>query len=247
MNAGPRTRVKICGLTRLDDVREACALGVDAVGFVCFPGSRRFVAPERLAGLASAVAPFVTPVLLFVDAPATAVRGAIASVPQALLQFHGSEDAAYCASFGRPYVRAVAIDATVDLLEWERRFSSAVALLADAPAHAGPASGPGPVSAADPVESAQYGTNAQFGGSGRTFPWERLPQPQQRRLPLILAGGLQADNVLRAIDQVRPYAVDVSSGVESAPGVKSAERMRTFLAHVHRADAHWNSMQGGAA
>jgi phosphoribosylanthranilate isomerase len=241
MNAGPRTRVKICGLTRLDDVREACALGVDAVGFVCFPGSRRFVAPERLAGLAAAVAPFVTPVLLFVDAPAAAVRDAIAAVPQALLQFHGSEDAAFCASFGRPYVRAVAIDETVDLLEFEQRFSTALALLADAPAPAGPASGP------DPGSAAGHGANAPFGGSGRTFPWERLPLPERRRMPLILAGGLQADNVLQAIAQVRPYAVDVSSSVESAPGVKSAERMRSFLAHVHRADAHWNSMQGGAA
>jgi phosphoribosylanthranilate isomerase len=207
-----RTRVKICGLTRAEDVQAACALGADAVGFVCYRPSPRFVEPERLAALAAALAPWVTPVLLFVNAPAQDVAAALAAVSQAILQFHGDEDEAFCRSFGRPYLRAVALGAGVDLLDFERRFPSASALLADAP-------------------------SAAHGGSGQTFDWSRLPAPAARALPLILAGGLRADNVAAALVQVRPYAVDVSSGVEQARGIKSVDRMRSFLAAVRRADA----------
>ncbi len=210
-----RTRVKICGLTRVQDVAAACALGTDAVGFVCHPASPRYVPPERLAELAAAVAPLVTPVLLFVDAPAVAVERALTSVPNALLQFHGGEDPAWCRSFGRPYVRAVALAEGVDLLDFEVRYADAAGLLADTP----------PTGA------------AAFGGSGRSFPWQRVPPPAQRTLPLILAGGLQAQNVAAAIGQVRPHAVDVSSGVETARGIKSVERMQAFLAAVRAADA----------
>lgn len=233
-----RTRVKICGLTRVDDVRAAAALGADAVGFVCFSGSPRYVAPGQLGDLALAVPPWVTPVLLFVDAAHDQVEAALAIVPQALLQFHGSESPEFCGSFGRPYLRAVAVAAEGDLLNCEQQFAGAAALLADTPA--GPA---------------HAGGTAVFGGAGRTFPWERLPVPERRRLPLILAGGLQADNVAAAIAAVRPYGVDVSSGVESARGIKSAERMRDFLTAVRvadaSADAHaaadLNAFQGGAA
>lgn len=212
-----RTRVKICGLTRVQDVQAACALGADAVGFVCHHASARYVPPERLAQLAAVVAPLVTPVLLFVDAPREQVARALASVPNALLQFHGSEDHAYCLSFGRPYLRAVELASGVDLLEFERLFPSAGGLLADAPAPVGAGSG--------------------YGGSGHTFPWERLPPPRQRRLPLLLAGGLRPENVASAIQRVRPFAVDVSSGVEEARGIKSIERMRQFLAAVAAANA----------
>lgn len=211
-----RTRVKICGLTRVADVLAACALGADAVGFVCCPDSPRYVDPRRLAELAAAAPPFVTPVLLFVRAGREQVGQALAAVPQALLQFHGEEDAQFCASFGRPYVRAVPMAAGVDLLEFESRFGSAAALLADAP--------PGAASAG-------------FGGSGRGFDWSRMAPAALRGKPWILAGGLAPDNVAEAIARVQPYAVDVSSGVEQERGIKSEDGMRRFIAAVRRADA----------
>ena len=241
-----RTRVKICGLTREADVRAACALGADAVGFVCFPGSARFVEPGRLAALAREVPPFVTPVLLFVDAERASIEAALAAVPQALLQFHGAEDPQFCGSFGRPFIRALPVSSSCDLLEFEDLFPAAAGLLADAPGRS-PAN-----SAANSPDQAPRGEGgAAYGGAGHTFPWERLPAQAQRRLPLILAGGLRADNVANAIAVVRPYAVDVSSGVESARGIKSAQRMREFLAAVRAADAGADAgmgvVQGGAA
>jgi len=231
-----RTRVKICGLTRVQDVRAACALGADAVGFVCHRASARYVPQERLAELAAAVAPLVTPVLLFVDAPPEQVARALLAVPGALLQFHGSEDHDYCRAHGRPYLRALAMAEGVDLLEFERAFPSAAGLLADTPALAG---------AADAAP-------AGFGGSGRPFAWKRLPLAQRRSLPLVLAGGLRADNVADAICLVRPHAVDVSSGVEESRGIKSIERMRGFMAAVASADASLQTdpdarVPGGAA
>jgi phosphoribosylanthranilate isomerase len=207
-----RTRVKFCGLTQAADVALACTLGADAVGFVCHAPSPRFVAPERLAELARALAPWVTPVLLFVDAPAHEIARALRAVPQATLQFHGSEDPDFCAQFARPYLRAVVLGKEGDLVEFESRFPGAAALLADA-------------------------ASAEHGGSGRTFDWNLVPAPEHRRLPLVLAGGLDAGNVAAAIERVRPYAVDVSSGVEQARGIKSAARMRSFIAAVRDADA----------
>jgi len=207
-----RTRIKICGLTRVQDVHSACDLGADAVGFVCYPASPRFVDTARLAELARAVPPMVAPVLLFVNATASDVGRALDVVPNALLQFHGDEDHAACRSFGRPYLRAVALGAGVDLLDYEREFPSASGLLADAPSKG-------------------------FGGAGWAFDWKRLPAPAARTLPLVLAGGLQADNVAVAIGLVRPYAVDVSSGVEETHGIKSVARMRSFFAAVRSADA----------
>jgi phosphoribosylanthranilate isomerase len=255
MNAGQRTRVKICGLTREQDVRAACALGADAVGFVCFPGSARFVPPDRLAALAAAATPLVTPVLLFVNARADAVAQALAAVPHALLQFHGTEEPQECASYGRPFLRAVPMAEGVDLLEYEGRFCGAAALLADTPAHASAGEraaapqGAGPEkTGAVPAAGNTVPTAAgAYGGAGRTFPWERLAPLERRRLPLILAGGLRADNVAAAIGQVRPYAVDVSSGVEQARGIKSIEQMHSFLAAVRMADAGLMLDRGGAA
>lgn len=214
--APQRTRIKICGLTRAEDVRAACALGADAVGFVCHPGSPRYVAPERLGELARAVAPFVVPVLLFVDSAAELVHEALARVPQALLQFHGGQSAEYCRGFGRPYLRAVAVATPVDLIKCAQAHPDACALLADTP-------------------------SAAHGGSGQVFDWSQVPPAGQRTLPLILAGGLQAENVGTAIAQVRPYAVDVSSGVEQARGIKSVARMRQFIEAVHRADAGYGA------
>ena len=207
-----RTRIKFCGLTREQDVALACVLGVDAVSFVCHPGSPRYVDPARLADLARAVAPFVTPVLLFVDAAETSIRQALDRVPGALLQFHGHEDETFCRRFARPYLRAVSMLQDGVLLHSEAVFHSAAGLLADAAA-------PG------------------SGGVGETFDWRRVPPPAQRALPLILAGGLDAENVADAIRAVRPYAVDVSSGIEESRGIKSAGRMRSFVAAVRAADA----------
>jgi phosphoribosylanthranilate isomerase len=207
-----RTRIKICGLTRPQDVIAACALGVDAVGFVCFEHSPRHVPADRLEALARELAPFVTPVLLFVNPAPDPVKRALQPLPHALLQFHGSEPHRDCARFGRAYLRAVAMSEGVDLLDWEKRYPSAAALLADAP-------------------------SAAFGGSGRAFDWSKLPDPERRSRPLILAGGLDASNVGAAIRAARPFGVDVSSGVELERGVKSEALMREFVAAVRAADS----------
>jgi len=217
-----RTRIKICGLTRVEDLLCAAACGADAVGFVCYERSPRFVDAGRLRELARALPPFVTPVLLFVNAAPDQVRACLAEVPNALLQFHGDEAAAECDRFRRPYLRAVRVGAGVDLLDCARTFASAIALLADAP-------------------------TAGFGGSGTVFDWARLPEPGQRTMPLVLAGGLNESNVSDAIERVRPFAVDVSSGVESAPGIKSAERMQGFCAAVRLADRRLHPELANAA
>lgn len=206
-----RTRVKFCGLTRVEDIEAAAALGADAVGFICYPASKRYVPHERLAALARAVPPFVTPVLLFVNADHAAIARALEAVPDALLQFHGDETPALCAQAGRPYLRAVRLEKEVDLLDCERDFAAAVGLVADTPADG-------------------------YGGSGSSFDWSRLPAATVRTKPLVLAGGLNESNVGLAIASVRPHAVDVSSGIEVAPGIKSFEKMRRFLAAVRAAD-----------
>jgi phosphoribosylanthranilate isomerase len=206
-----RTRVKICGLTRAADVEAAVAAGADALGFVCYVRSPRYVQPQQLAELARAVPAFVVPTLLFVNARADEVRLALEHMPHALLQFHGDETASECAQFARPFIRAVHLAKEVDLLDCERQFSAASALLADAPSDG-------------------------YGGSGQAFDWSMLPAPERRTKPLILAGGLDADNVGAAIARVRPYAVDVSSGVEQAKGIKSHEKLRRFIAAVRIID-----------
>lgn len=206
-----RTRVKICGLSRSEDVAAAVEAGADAVGFVCYEGSPRYVPPAALADLARALPPFVSPVLLFVNAAPAAIEAAVRSVPTALLQFQGDESAADCERYRRPYLRALRMARGTDLLDCERTFASACALLVDAPA-------------------------AGFGGGGTTFDWSLLPSARHRSMPLVLAGGLNETNVTKAIEQVRPFAVDVSSGVERARGIKSAEKIHRFVAAVRAAD-----------
>jgi phosphoribosylanthranilate isomerase len=206
-----RVRIKICGLTRAEDVVAAAEAGADAVGFVCFPGSPRYVPAEALAALAATAPVFTTPVLLFVNATSEAVRAATEAVPHALLQFHGDETEADCVQYGRRYLRAVRMSDEVRLLDCERSFASALALLADAPA-------------------------AGYGGGGKAFDWTRIPPPRERSKPLVLAGGLDPANVGAAIAQVRPAAVDVSSGVEAAKGIKDPALIRAFVAAVRAAE-----------
>jgi len=205
-----RTRIKFCGLTRPDDVRAAVAAGAGAVGFVGYPESPRYVDLAQLAQLGPCVPAFVTPVLLFVNAPAQDIERALRVLPQAILQFHGNETPEQCRQHARPYLRALRVDAAFDWAEAERRYADALALLVDAPA-------PG------------------FGGGGQVFDWHRLPAPAQRRQAMVLAGGLTASNVGQALAQVCPYAVDVSSSIEEAPGRKNAQKMREFAAAVRAA------------
>lgn len=207
MALNSRTRVKICGITRPGDGVTAAELGADAIGLVFYPPSPRFVAVETARRIVAALPPFVAVVGLFVNAESAAVQTILASVPLHLLQFHGDESSAYCAQFGRPYLKAVPMGADTDVHDYERRFATAAGLLLDS--HSG----------------------GKGGGSGQGFDWSRIPA--ERHKPLILAGGLHPGNVAAAIRQVRPYAVDVSSGVEAARGIKDAELMRAFLRGVY--------------
>ena len=205
-----RTRIKICGLTRESDLDDALEAGADAIGFVQYPKSPRAVSVERAAELAARLPPFVTPVLLFVNASPTEVRRAVERVLQALLQFHGDETPEDCQAHGRPYIRAARMAPGFDLLDFAARFASAQALLLDA--H---------------VDS--------YGGSGKAFDWSLIPPSVP--LPVVLSGGLNPANVTDGVLSVRPWAVDVSSGVESAKGIKHAPLMRRFCKAVRDADA----------
>lgn len=204
-----RTRIKICGLTREEDVDAALAAGADAIGFVFYPPSPRYVSPQRAAALAARVPAFVTRVGLFVNAAAEDVERVLATVPLELLQFHGDEDVAYCARFGRPWIKAARVRPGVDLLEYAVSFPGASGLLLDAF-----------------VEG--------YGGGGQTFDWGLIPA--KLPLPLILSGGLHPGNVTEAVRAVRPWAVDVSSGVEAAKGIKDAKKIVEFIAGVRDAD-----------
>ncbi len=203
----PRTRVKICGITRPEDGVTAAELGADAIGLVFHPPSPRWVSADTARRIVAALPPFVTTVGLFMNAEPAAVRAVLSDIPLHLLQFHGDEDAAYCAAFDLPYLKAVPMGADADVRAYEQRFASAAGLLLDS--HGG----------------------GKMGGSGQGFDWARIPV--ERRKPLILAGGLHPGNVATAIRQVRPQAVDVSSGVETAKGVKDAELMRAFFRGVN--------------
>lgn len=205
-----RTRIKICGLTREADVQAAVAAGADAVGFVFYDPSPRHVEVEHAARLARGLPPFVTPVGLFVNADPALVDRATAAIPGLLLQFHGDETAADCRRSGRPYLRAARMAPGIDLLDFARRFDDAQGLLLDAFVDG-------------------------YGGGGKVFDWSRVARDVPR--PLVLSGGLHAANVVAGILQVRPWAVDVSSGVESAKGIKDAAAMRRFCDAVREADA----------
>jgi phosphoribosylanthranilate isomerase len=205
-----RTRIKICGLSQEADIEAAAHAGADAVGFVFHRASPRFVAPERAAELARGLPPFITPVGLFVNARREDVDGVLALIPALVLQFHGDESPDECRAFRRPYLRAARMVPGFDLLDFSRRFSEAQGLLLDA--H---------------VEG--------FGGGGKAFDWSLVPAGVPH--PLVLSGGLRAENVVAGILQLRPWAVDVSSGVESSRGVKDAAAIRRFCDAVREADS----------
>jgi len=204
-----RTRVKICGLTRSEDLRAAAEAGADAIGLVFYPQSPRLLTPERARELRRAVPPFVAAVALFVNAPRDEVQRVLDVVRPDLLQFHGEETPEFCAQFGVPFIKACRMKPGLDLLEYLRPFSAACGWLADAY-----------------VED--------YGGAGKRFDWSVLPSRRDR--PLILSGGLNRGNVRDAIRRVRPWGVDVSSGVESAKGIKDAAKIAAFIAEVRNAD-----------
>jgi phosphoribosylanthranilate isomerase len=204
-----RTRVKICGITRAEDARAAARAGADAVGLVFYPPSPRYLSTERAVEVRDALAPFVQTVALFVNPDAAQVAQVLQRVRPALLQFHGEETPQFCSQFGTPFVKACRVKPGVDALEYLRPFSRAAAWLFDS--HV-----------------------PEYGGVGEAFDWSLVPATQER--PVILSGGLSRENVAEAVRRVRPWGVDVSSGVESAKGIKDAAKIAAFIAEVRNAD-----------
>lgn len=209
MRNASRTRVKICGITRPEDGIAAALAGADAIGLVFYDKSPRAVDIQQAQAICAALPPFVTKVGLFVNASPEFVSSVLAAVPLDLLQFHGDEAEDYCSGFGRPYLKALRMKPGVDLAAAARNYASAQALLVDA------------------------WHEEQYGGTGATFDWSLLGAAV-RNERLVLAGGLNPANVARAIEQVRPWAVDVSTGVESAPGIKDKGRIEQFISEVQR-------------
>lgn len=201
-----RTRVKICGITRTEDARTVVDSGADALGLVFYPDSPRHVSIDQACDIAAAVAPFVTLTGLFVNAMPATVSAVLDAVPLGLLQFHGTETNAQCTGFGLPFIKSIAMRAGIDVLSAMESYPDAAGLLLDS------------------------WQPQLHGGSGIAFDWDQVPA--NPGMPVILAGGLTVDNVATAIRQVRPYAVDVSSGVESTKGIKSADKIHAFMREV---------------
>ena len=204
------TRIKICGITRAEDLATAIACGADALGFVFWRQSPRALTPAAAADLSKAVAPFISKVGLFMDEDPAWISAVLAKVPLDLLQFHGSESARDCERFGRPYIKAIPMAGNVDIAAYAAAHPGAAGFLLDGHAPGMP------------------------GGTGKSFNWSSVSSGLSK--PIILAGGLTAANVRHAIEQARPYGVDVSSGVESSPGIKDAARLAEFCSEVFRAD-----------
>ncbi|MBX3663323.1 MAG: phosphoribosylanthranilate isomerase [Burkholderiales bacterium] len=204
-----KTRIKICGITRAEDALAAARLGADALGFVFYPGSPRAVTPAQARDIIRGLPPFVVPVGLFVNADAATVRATLHAAPVQLLQFHGDETPGYCAEFGLPFLRALRVKPGTDLLQYARDFHAAKGLLLDA------------------------WVEGVHGGTGATFDWSLIPPDLP--MPVILSGGLNPDNVEQAVRRLRPWAVDVSSGVESAKGIKDAAKIEAFINGVRNA------------
>ena len=204
------TRIKICGITREQDVLAVAHSGADALGLVFYEKSPRHVSVQQAAKLVHAVPPFITAVGLFVNPPVDYVRDVLAQVSLDVLQFHGEEAPSFCAQFGKPYLKAIRVKPGVDLIQCAARYASAQGLLLDA-----------------------Y-IEGTHGGTGASFDWALIPG--NLPLPVVLSGGLHAGNVAEAIRQVRPYAVDVSSGVEANKGIKDAAKIAAFIDEVKRVD-----------
>lgn len=205
-----RTRVKICGVTRAEDAIAAAEYGADAIGFVFYESSPRCIKPEVAAEIASFLPPFVSIVGLFVDADPEQVARTLSELPVDVLQFHGAESPAYCEQYDRPYIKAVRVEAGTPVRETVDSYASAQGVLLDS---------------YHPVEK---------GGTGESFDWTLIPIDLPR--PVILAGGLSPSNVATAVRSVRPYAVDVSSGVEISKGIKSAQKIKAFIDSVNRTE-----------
>jgi phosphoribosylanthranilate isomerase len=205
-----RTRVKICGITSVNDALAAARHGADAIGLIFYPPSPRLVSLDRAREIAASLPPFVARVAVFVNPAAQEVDAVIHACRPDLLQFHGEETADYCRSFGVPYLRSLRVRPGVDLLESLSPFGDATGWLLDA-----------------------Y-RQELYGGTGEVFDWDLVPRSLAR--PLVLSGGLDAENVAAAIRRVRPWAVDVSSGVEAAKGVKDERRIAAFMEAVRSAD-----------
>ena len=210
------TRIKICGVTRAQDAQASAACGADAIGLGFYPRSSRAVTVDRAADIVAAVPPFVSVVALFVDEPIASIERILSNLPIDVIQFHGEESPEFCQQFGRPWIKALRVKPDLDVGEQCQRFSKARAVLLD---------------------SWQAGV---VGGTGKTFDW-RLAQ-KSLPLPIVLAGGLNDNNVGDGMRALRPAAVDVSGGVESAPGLKDVDRIKQFIAAVRAADQQMEAL-----
>ena len=204
------TRIKICGITRAEDVQAVAASGADAFGLVFYEKSPRHVTLHQARDVIRAVPPFLSTIGLFVNPAESEVREILSQVPLDMLQFHGEEPPEFCAQFGRPYLKAIRVRPGVDLVQFAARYAGAQGLLLDA------------------------WVEGTHGGTGASFDWALIPR--ELPLPVILSGGLDANNVAEAIRQVRPYAVDVSSGVEAGKGIKDAAKIAAFIKEVKQTD-----------
>ncbi|OZA08432.1 MAG: N-(5'-phosphoribosyl)anthranilate isomerase [Methylotenera sp. 17-45-7] len=201
-----RVRVKICGITRVEDAMAVVKSGADAIGLVFYPPSPRNVEINQAAEIANQVPAFVSVVGLFVDAGPAFIRNVIATVKLDLLQFHGDETPEECASYGLPFIKAIRVKTDTNLVQYAKDFSASKALLLDT------------------------FTDGMAGGTGHVFDWSLIPAVLGK--PVILAGGLNQQNVAQAIEQVQPYAVDVSGGVEVSKGIKDAAKIAAFMQQV---------------
>ncbi|MEY3651512.1 MAG: N-(5-phosphoribosyl)anthranilate isomerase [Pseudomonadota bacterium] len=204
-----RTRVKICGITRVEDALIAVGHGADAIGLVFYPPSPRYVTPALAAEIVNALPAFVTVVALFVDASRADIEAVLSQVDIDLIQFHGQETADECRQYGKSYMKAIRVKSDTNLVQYATEYSDAKALLLDTYADGVP------------------------GGTGQVFDWALIPKNLSK--PVVLAGGLDAENVEQAIRQVKPYAVDVSGGVEFKKGIKDAAKIAAFMRGVSNA------------
>ena len=205
-----RTRVKICGFTQIEEAVYAAHQGVDAIGLVFYAPSPRNVTIEQAINITNALPAFITVVALFVDETEARIREVLQQVPIDCLQFHGDESAGACRIYSKRYIKAVRMQATTNVVQLAEQYHDAAGLLLDA-----------------------YHADTK-GGTGQSFDWELIPK--QCALPIILAGGLDAANAKQVIQAVRPYALDVSSGVESSRGIKNASKVAAFIQQVNESD-----------